>query len=367
MRDRKLKIIHTVSTLLGGGMEHFALRLAEAQKARGHDPSIFSVYTGPLEELAERAGIPVTVVGKASKPARVLKAAAAFARRRPDLIHAHNPTSMQYASVGKVVTGARLLVTDHTQTRGVVRVATPAEWALVDDVVAVSRYTADQSHTIGARGRVGVVYNGITIEAPRRSRAAVRESLGIAEDAVVGIDVAGLIHVKGHDVLVDALAALRDEGTRVTVLVAGEGEREGDIKRRIAERGLGPDQIRMLGFRTDVVDLLAASDFFVLSSRLEGLSLAILEAMAQRLPVIISRVGGNPEIIDDGVEGLLLPAEDRAALAQAIKTIAGDADLRRRMGEAGHARVLRDFSFEKMTDEYEALYRRVLRRPRRPI
>jgi glycosyltransferase involved in cell wall biosynthesis len=367
MEQGKLSIVHTVSTLLGGGMEHFALRLAEAQRRRGHDASILSVYTGPVHALAEEAGVPVSVLGPVAKPARVLRAAASFARRRPALIHAHNPTSMQYASVGKLVTGARLVVTDHTQTRGVVRVASRAEWALTDAVVAVSRYTSEQSYTIGATGPVGVIHNGITVEAPRRTRAEVRAALGLPEDRVVGIDVAGLIHVKGHDVLVDALASLRDEGTPVTILVAGEGEEEARIQQRIRDRGLGPDHIRMLGFRTDVTDLLAACDFFVLSSRLEGLSLAVLEAMAQRLPVLISRVGGNPEIIDDGVEGLLLPANDPVALAAAIKKLGADPALRRRLGEAGHRRVLRDFSFAKMVEAYEALYASTLRRPRRPL
>ncbi|MFT3766064.1 MAG: glycosyltransferase family 4 protein [Minicystis sp.] len=354
-----------MSTLLGGGMEHFALRLAEAQRRIGHDASILSVYSGPVHDLAREAGVPVTIIGERPKPVRLLKTAASFARRRPTLIHAHNPTSMHYASIGKLVTGARLVVTDHTQTRGVVRVASGAEWALTDAVVAVSRYTADQSHTIGAPGVVDVIYNGITIEPPRRSRAEVRAELGLPEDRVVGIDVAGLIHVKGHDVLVDALAALRD--LPVTVLVAGEGEEEARIKQRISDRKLGPETIRMLGFRTDITDLLAASDFFVLSSRLEGLSLAILEAMSQRLPVIISRVGGNPEIIDDGVEGFLLPADDRTALIGAIEKLTSDAALRRSMGEAGHRRVIRSFSFAKMVDEYEALYRAALSRPRRPI
>jgi len=365
MHDGKLRIVHTVSTLLGGGMEHFAFHLADAQRKRGHDASILSVYTGPVHKLANEAGIPVTVIGRMPKTARILKAAASFAMRRPQIIHAHNPTSMQYASVGKVMTGARLVVTDHTQTRGVVRVASRLEWRLVDAVVAVSRYTGQQSYTIGAEGRVDVLYNGITVEQPRRSRAEVRAELGLADDAVVGIDVAGLIHVKGHDVLVDALATLRDEETSVTVLIAGEGEEEEAIKRHIAERGLGPDHVRMLGFRTDVIDLLAASDFFVLSSRLEGLSLAILEAMSQKLPIIISRVGGNPEIIDDGLEGLLLPPEDRPALVQAIRKLASDPALRRRMGDAGYRRVREAFSFEKMTRQYEDLYRKVRSRPPR--
>lgn len=360
MRSGKLRIVHTVSTLLGGGMEHFVLRLAEAQKRRGHDPSILAVYGGPLLALAQDAGIPVTVVGRMPKPARVAKAAVAIALRRPHVLHAHNPTSMHYASVGKLVSGARLVVTDHTQTRGVVRIASRIEWALTDAIVAVSRYTAEQSYTIGAQRKVDVLYNGITIESPRRTRAEVRAELGLADDAVVGIDVAGLIHVKGHDVLVDALRMLRDEGTRATVLVAGEGEEQETIERRIRERGLGPEQIRVLGFRTDVLDLLTASDFFVLSSRLEGLSLAILEAMSQRLPVIISRVGGNPEIITDGVEGLLIPPDDPPALVAAIRALVADPALRRRMGEAGYRRVASDFSFEKMTDAYEALYARVL-------
>jgi glycosyltransferase involved in cell wall biosynthesis len=129
-----------------------------------------------------------------------------------------------------------------------------------------------------------------------------------------------------------------------------------------AELGLGPADHRFLGFRTDVADLLAAADFFVLPSRAEGLPISLLEAMSHHLPVVCTRVGGNPELVTDGVHGALVPAGDPEALAAAMERLALDPDLRRRQGEAGAARVHDEFSFDRTTDHYEAIYHRVLAR-----
>src|SRR5438552_5630902 len=115
---RSLRVVHTVSSLEGGGMEHFVLRLVEAQRSLGHDASIFAVKTGALLEAALAKQIPVSVIGPGNIVARVAKTMATMARLRPDVVHAHNPTSMQYALLGKLVARAKLVMTDH---RGIYR------------------------------------------------------------------------------------------------------------------------------------------------------------------------------------------------------------------------------------------------------
>jgi hypothetical protein len=119
MSTRPLRIIHTTSSLKGGGMEHFVLRLAGAQRQLGHDARILALQGGPLEEHAARLGIPTIVLGGSGTGSRVLRGAAAMARLRPSVMHSHNPTSLQYGVLGKLVSGARLVFTDH---RGIVRV-----------------------------------------------------------------------------------------------------------------------------------------------------------------------------------------------------------------------------------------------------
>jgi glycosyltransferase involved in cell wall biosynthesis len=126
------------------------------------------------------------------------------------------------------------------------------------------------------------------------------------------------------------------------------------------ELGLGPDRVRFLGFRSDVPDLLAASDFFALPSLTEGLPLSVLEAMGHRLPVIATPVGGVPELVTEGRHGLLVPVDAPESLACAVSQLSQDADLRRRFGEAAYQKVKTDFSFETMLKSYETLYASLL-------
>jgi glycosyltransferase involved in cell wall biosynthesis len=177
--------------------------------------------------------------------------------------------------------------------------------------------------------------------------------------------VASFFPVKAQDVLVRAAAALKERGVGVTTLFLGDGAERAGVERLAGELGLGPAEVRFLGFRNDVPDLLAASDVFVLPSRSEGFPMSILEAMSHRLPVVCTPVGGNPELVADGEHGILVPVDDVAALAGAMEKVAADEALRKRLGDAGHARVRDDFSFARTADRYEAIYRRVLAAPRR--
>jgi glycosyltransferase involved in cell wall biosynthesis len=146
----------------------------------------------------------------------------------------------------------------------------------------------------------------------------------------------------------------------VKLLIVGDGPERGLVEQRAQELSLGPDTIAFLGSRSDVDDLLEASDFFVLPSVTEGMPLSVLEAMAHALPIVASRVGGLPELIDDEQHGLLVPADDAHALAVAIRRVVCDASLRRRLGKAGRERASSEFSLEMMTARYHTLYERAI-------
>jgi glycosyltransferase involved in cell wall biosynthesis len=366
-----MRIAHTVSSLKGGGMEHFVVRLAALQRRLGHETLIVSLAGGPLADACAAEGLDVYVAG-GNKLLRVLGVTAAIARFGPDIVHAHNPTSLHYAAIGKVAARAKLVVTDHAQTRGVVRVPTPLEWRLADAVVAVSQKTADESVAIGAPQPVRVIHNGVNPKPPSRPRAAVRAALEIGDDAIVVVHTAGFVRVKAHDVMLRALARVEARAP-LLALLAGDGETRpamealakelGLIDRKDGEpaNGRGRARVRFLGFRSDVPDLLGAADVFALPSRNEGLPLSVLEAMAEGLPVVATPVGGVPELVRDGTDGLLVPVEDDAALATAIARLADDAGLRAAMGAAGRDRARGEFSFDRMTERYERLYGSLLR------
>jgi glycosyltransferase involved in cell wall biosynthesis len=172
--------------------------------------------------------------------------------------------------------------------------------------------------------------------------------------------------VKAHDCLLKSLALVKQRGLDTTMLIAGDGPERDALERLAAELGLGPDRLRFLGFRSDVGDLLNAADFFVLPSRTEGLPLSLLEAMAFRLPVVVTPVGGIPEVITDGRHGALVPVDDPERLSQAIAELVSDPARRASLGAAAYDHARSHFSFEAMLQEYEDLYRQVLGVSHRP-
>lgn len=200
---------------------------------------------------------------------------------------------------------------------------------------------------------VAVVYNGSAPRAGRRD--ATREALGIAPDQILVLAVGNLRPVKGHAFLVQALAAL-DGRAPVAVAIVGSGSEEPAL-RALAHGSGVEDRLHLLGYRSDVPDLLAAADVFVMPSLSEGMPMAMIEAMLAGKPIVASNVGGIPELIDTTEVGLLVPPRDVEALAHGLARVIHDASLREGLGEAARARALEHFSASAMAERYLELYR----------
>jgi glycosyltransferase involved in cell wall biosynthesis len=200
-----------------------------------------------------------------------------------------------------------------------------------------------------------LVYNGIDVDemsAARQERQDARRELGLGPDDRAVISVGRLSREKDYATLLRALAAL--PGPRL--FLVGHGPARGELEALAAELGLG-QRVAFLGERNDVPRLLAACDLFALSSLTEGISMALLEAMAGGLPVAATAVGGTPELVIPGETGLLAPPGDPAALAQAMGALLGDVERAKALGAAGATRVAERFSLEAMAKAYAELYR----------
>lgn len=205
--------------------------------------------------------------------------------------------------------------------------------------------------------RIKVVYSGLPHrEVPRDRRNDIRRSLGIEASAfpVVGI-LANIRDMKGHADVVRALPAILRECPGAVFLFAGRDDSQGAIAAQAAAAGVD-HAIRFLGYRADTLPLLAAMDIFMLPSHWEGLPVSIIEAMHAALPVIATRVGGIPELITDGEDGLLIDAAQPAQLAAAVTRLTRDDTLRKSLAQAALARAQRDFSLQAMTSQMETLY-----------
>jgi sugar transferase (PEP-CTERM/EpsH1 system associated) len=215
--------------------------------------------------------------------------------------------------------------------------------------------------------RIEVVYNGAASEPASPSaewRAEVRREFGAAGDEFVVLQVARLDPIKDHTTALKSLAAAVSRNPRIRLVLVGDGPERPTIERQIVDLGL-QRSVTMLGQRGDVPVLLAAADAFLLTSVSEGLPVTIIEAMAAGLPVVSTGVGGVPEIIDDGDTGLLAPAGDVDALAQAMLRISQDANLRESLAARGRERAASRFSEERMIERYHSLYAELTQGQRR--
>jgi len=167
-----------------------------------------------------------------------------------------------------------------------------------------------------------------------------------------------LAPVKNHALLLHAWKRVLETVPDAVLLVVGNGSTEPATRALAAELGLG-DAVRFLGFRLDIPELLQAMDVFVLSSRSEGLSLTLLEAEAAGLPIVATRVGGNPEVVRDGESGLLVPSGEPEPMAAALARLLQDSALRQRWGERGRRLYRDEFTLQAMVRGYERLYRQL--------
>jgi sugar transferase (PEP-CTERM/EpsH1 system associated) len=223
--------------------------------------------------------------------------------------------------------------------------------------------------TVGADpGRVRQIYNGVATDLfhPRRGERPDLAPPGFLPPTGLVVGTVGrLATVKDQATLVkgfsDCLRARPEWRSHLRLIIVGDGPERARVEACVREEGIG-GLVWLTGEREDVPALLRLMDLFVLPSLGEGISNTLLEAMATGLPLIATRVGGNPELVSEGDNGLLVPAADPRSLGQAIRVYADDAGLRRRHGEAGHARVSASFDWDRCVEQYLGVYDELLGR-----
>jgi glycosyltransferase involved in cell wall biosynthesis len=282
---------------------------------------------------------------------------------RIDLLHAHNSRAHALALPVARELGLPLVVSRRVETRPSHFSFTRRKY-LAREVhfVAVSAAIADGLLAMGVpANRVQVIPDGVDLSRFGAARTdATRAGLGCASEDVLFGNVAALSPEKDQATLLRAFARVEHQEPRARLAIVGSGPLE-RVLRRLAE-SLGLRRVVFTGWRDDVPALLAAFDAFVLSSRREGLGSAIVEALVSGRPVVATRVGGIPELIQPEVNGVLVEPADVDALASAMLGIVADSDRRCRMGAAAQQNARARFGSERMVDAHVALYRRLLGR-----
>jgi glycosyltransferase involved in cell wall biosynthesis len=352
------------------------------QLAVWHDPKRFKMFFGTLRPLdprlrahMERHGVSCldcACPNRWAYPWGLLKLTAFLKRHRIDILHTHlfDPSVVGLTGGFLARTPARVLTRHYSNYH--TRIDRPVHvWLdrlctrLSDRVIAVSQHTADHLVRVekAPPSKVRTIHNGIdfdrvrisSVEAPERIRAELRIT-----DRKVVLMAARMHPEKGYEHLLRAVPAVAAEVPDFTLLVAGAGPFETQYRALSAAPGCD-NAVRFLGFRRDLPDLMAACDVLVLPSLAEAFGLVAAEAVYLGVPVVASRVGGIPEIVDDEVDGLLVPPGDDRALAGALVRVLTDRELRCRLAGAGREKIAARFGFEQMMREYEHVYDELVR------
>jgi glycosyltransferase involved in cell wall biosynthesis len=331
---------------------------------------------GPLGERLRARGVEVVDLGR--RPGLDVSVAWRLSRvlseRRIEVVHAHQYTPFFYSALAKPLVGRRthLMFTEHgrhypdlvSARRRLVNAWVLARMA--DEVNAVCAFSARSLATLDGFGaaQIEVIENGIDIpQATAEDLAVARDRLGLAIDRHYIACVARFHPVKDHATLIEAFAVVAAHRPDTDLLLAGDGPLRGALEQQVRSLGLD-SRVRFLGVRHDVPVLLRAVDAFALTSVSEAASLTVLEAMAAARPVVVTEVGGNPEMVRAGIDGLLVPRGDAAATATALLTLLGDEALSRRMGAAARQRVEDRYQLDRTVEQYGERYRRAASRLR---
>jgi sugar transferase (PEP-CTERM/EpsH1 system associated) len=353
----------------GGAQKALARLLARLDRQR-FSPSVACLYNGDkvVAQEIRALDIPVTDLGMAAKWRwdalwrfyRLLR------RFRPKILH----TWMFHANIpGRVLgrlTGVPVVISSERtmgQEGHIRRWSNQLTAPLADRVTCVSKSVAGFAAQVIRihPNKLLVIPNGISLEDFRPADPAeARDILGLSGATLVVGTVGRLQPVKGIRFLLEAFARLAAEHADVLLLLVGDGPERAPLQSLAQQLGIAKI-VRFLGDRPDVSRWLHTMDVFVLPSIWEGMPNAALEAMAVGLPVVATAAGGTPEVVVDGVTGLLVPPRDPDALARAAARLLRDSDLRRTMGKAGRARVEQHFSIEETVRRTEELYTTLLK------
>jgi len=382
-----IRVLRVIARLNMGGPALHVTYLARGLASRGYETTLIAGDVARGEEsmafVADRAGVEVVRLPGLSRELSPIRDAVAawhvariIRRVRPDIVHTHTAKAGAVGRVAALLAGTRRPVVVHTFHGHVLRgyfgragtlLFRAIETVLAratDRLIAVSPEVRDElvALHVAPRRKFSIVRLGIELEPRVRFEgdpAEVRRRHGIpAEKFVVGW-FGRMTAVKRTDDLLTMLAGVRERGIDALLLLVGDGDDRERLEQRAHDLGLARSCL-FVGYQEDVAPWYAVCDTVVLTSASEGTPVTIIEALAAGRPVVATRVGGVPDVVDEGETGFLVRPGDTHALAERIQILARDPERRAAMGAAGRERTLSRYAVERLVDDMDALYRELL-------
>jgi sugar transferase (PEP-CTERM/EpsH1 system associated) len=377
-QNRPIRVMHVVDVLSLAGMEYGVIKLVNRL-----DPDRVSSMICCLRFQREatrsllNSRIPVFELQK--PPGRnlqlVMKLAALLRRNRVDIVHSHNWSTFLYTVLAAALARVPILIhgAHGRENQTVPRLQLLMSRWLATRVTRVVSVSSELSRELVTRwkispARVSTIVNGVDPAAfdQPASLEALRQELQLSPDTRVVMNIGGLRPVKDHPTLLRAFARIHEKLPETRLLIVGTDMGRGiqsDLEKLAEELGIRK-VIQFTGVRTDVPQLLALCDVYVNSSVFEGMSNTILEAMAARKPVIATAVGGNPELVQHGVTGFLVPPKNDQQLAERLEQLLTDPALSRKLGSAGRGEIERHYTMSRRIHAHTDLYQELFSRRR---
>jgi glycosyltransferase involved in cell wall biosynthesis len=373
--DGALAILFVGTQMALGGAQRLLLDQARWFHAHGHAVSAVFLYDkqGLEREWSRGLGFPLLTLSRFGASRSLVRNAGELVmglfrlwrllrRGKFDIVESFTYDSNLLALPLAWLAGVPVrIATHHGIIEGFPRLIERLHAGLVNAGVAsilvnVSRKVLEQAAGTGIRReRMTVIPNGIpSSDGGVGNGRATRAELGIGDEDVLVLSVGRLVYQKGHEYLIEAMRSILRDFPRVKAVICGEGPLRRQLEAQIDRLGVAAS-VRLPGNRMDIDRFLRTADIFVLPSRWEGLPVALLEAMDSGLPVVATRVEGVEEVIQNSAQGLLVPPEDARALADSLKGLIADRELRESMGKGARARVRESYTIDIMCEKYLSL------------
>jgi glycosyltransferase involved in cell wall biosynthesis len=360
---KQLNVLHTESSLGWGGQENRTLNEMLTMREMGHHCQLACQPGAKLGIRAREAGFDVTEISMRG----ALDIPALWALRRLmthkkiEIVNSHSSKDTLIAGLAarSLLNRPRIVRTRHL---ALPITSTVTYSGLPDHVVTVSAFVGEYLASAGVpRGKITAVPTGIDFARYQHSPdgGTLKAELGLSPETILVGTVAILRKKKGHAELLAAVPSILEKHPEARFVFAGDGAQTENLKTKIADMGL-QDKVFMLGLRRDVINVLQSLDVFALPTHQEALGTAFIEASAMGLPCIGTNVDGVPEVVADGVTGLLVPPISSESIAKAILQLLDNPEQRRQMGQAASERVRKVFSRQAMAQGMVKVYERLL-------
>ena len=382
-KGQKIRVMHLVSSLIVGGAEIALLQYIQALGMEDYDHHVYSFgHDGPLRKKIEDRGIPVYFGPKRASIKRPVKFGLSVVllvrnllnflkNKRIQVIQSHLGQANQLAVLVSKLSGIPAFPTVHSTNPFedrrskwdprvyLIRTVNALIYRLADRVVTVSREIKDimqKSYGLGD-SKILVLKNGIVFKDNLAEPGQIEKEFPDSRNRLKLIAVGRLVPLKCFDVLIRAVAEIVNAGYDVLALIAGEGEKRLSLEKLVRDLGVGR-YVKLLGLRHDVTELMKSSDIFIIPSRYEGLSMAMIEAMACGLPIIASDAPGLRNFVNHEQNGLFFPVQDYKALAERILILANDKMKRAKLSRGARQSFEREYDMRCNIKPLDRLFRR---------